>query len=65
MSTTHTALSAKTRELIRREFGGDYEEAEYVAAKIQAQSARYPEWVREVAGAKGGWRDPMSWAVRR
>jgi hypothetical protein len=59
-------LSPRTQQVIAEQFCGDLEEAEHEARIVMARSTRYPEWMREVLGAqREGWRDPVSWAVRR
>jgi hypothetical protein len=58
-------LSAHTQQVIAEQFGGDMDEAEHYARIVMARNTRYPEWMSEVLGAQSGWRDPMSWAVRR
>ena len=59
-------LSPRTQQVIAEQFSGDLEEAEHAARIVMARSTRYPEWMREVLGAqRDGWKDPVSWAVRR
>lgn len=66
MTKRRSGLSARTQQLIAEQFGGDLDEAEYVAAKLKATCTREPGWVLEVLGhGEKGWRDPMAWAVRR
>lgn len=66
MLRRRTGLSAQTQQVVAEQFGGDLDEAQFVAAKLVARSMRYPEWVREVAGDEcAGWRDVVPWAIRR
>lgn len=59
-------LSAQTQQVIAEQFGGDMDEAEREARIVMARETRVPGWMREVLGAgSSGWRDPVSWAVRR
>jgi hypothetical protein len=70
METNNTmrrvGLSPRTQQLVAEVFGGDYEEAQYVATRVAATTARTPGWVQEVVGRqRTGWRDSLPWWTTR